>query len=623
MSGPPHSSRPPSRVVSWPAVAAALLIAGLFVVGLFVVLKYRLLNETGPAEVEAAQVEPDTASSAREEQKPPVLTPLQPVATAPPAAAPQTVASGPVPPGDGIHETQRIIGSGLFPPQESDYLLPAPPPPPPLLHPPATSPPPPTEPTPPRAPPAKPAEVPVVAPAPPAPNPPERRAADVAFEERAARDEEDLRKELLKVPELRPLSDLEVVALHNAEVPTPQVKVRPLGSRGPTFTSPPPHAALALKLQTDFRKAALKEGLPMQSGPQCQLPAPTAGIMQTLSSELRKMGFVSVPGLASSVVLPGRGAVQVRATGIRGGSAPEKIKAFKEWCDVNHVEKYRGALPTLIQMLQVEDVPTRLLLVKELEKVKGPATTAALASRAMMDLSPPVRQAAVEALQKRPSGHYLPLLLRGLRYPWPPVADHSAMALVRLKPPGAVPHLVDLLDKPDPSLPILDRTTRKPSVLELVRLNHMRNCLLCHAPSNGPQDGLVRAPVPTPGQRLPPAYYAERSGTLSVRADITFLRQDFSVCLEMPNDAPWPEEQRFDFVTRLRRLEPKEMPEVARGPSYPQRDAVLYTLRQLTGRDAGETSAKWRELLPIAAAPAGKQTNTPATTPPEAGRPTP
>lgn len=79
------------------------------------------------------------------------------------------------------------------------------------------------------------------------------------------------------------------------------------------------------------------------------------------------------------------------------------------------------------------------------------------------------------------------------------------------------------------------------------------------------------------------------------------LPNDGSISCKTLSPVPWPKEQRFDFVTRLRPARPDEMNEVATKPGpYPQRDAVLYALRGITGKDAGDSSAKWRELLGIA-----------------------
>jgi hypothetical protein len=508
-------------------------------------------------------------------------------------------------------EEQRVIGHGLKDIPTSELGASTPDMPPPEPKPPETKPPakpPDSQTSTQHADPPKPPPPPAVSPGPV--SPPSRPKADLVFEERLKRSVGDLRKELRTVPELRVLSDVEITAVRDRQAAG---GTRPgLGRAAPQVL----HYAVNVQLHKDFRRAATREGLPLQSGPKCLLDRTSAGMMQALSKDLREMGFVSVPGVASRVRFPSGRLADARGTDVSGGSAPEKVAAFKEWCDSNHVEKLRGAFPTLLQMLQVEDEPTRLLLVKELEKVKNAATTAALASRAMMDLSPQVREAAVEALRKRPADQYKTLLLKGLRYPWPPVADHAALALVELRPGGVVPQLVKLLDKHDPAKQFTDKTTGKRVVKELVRLNHMRNCLLCHAPSSGPQDGLVRAPVPTPGKPLPPAYYQELNAADWVRADITFLRQDFSVSLKVDHAAPWPDEQRFDFVTRKRKVEPDEASDGAPAPAtYPQRDAVLYVLRGLTGKkDVGDASESWRKELDIAAEPLP---------PPATGKPTP
>ena len=56
--------------------------------------------------------------------------------------------------------------------------------------------------------------------------------------------------------------------------------------------------AFNLSLNQSLRKAAVLSGLPVQSGPNCRLDPAEASIVQTLSKDLRDMGFVSVPGTA-------------------------------------------------------------------------------------------------------------------------------------------------------------------------------------------------------------------------------------------------------------------------------------------------------------------------------------
>lgn len=480
-------------------------------------------------------------------------------------------------------EVERVLGHAFKPAPASDSLLPPPLPPPaqPDKHQPA--------PPPQQSDPAKTdANDPPPTPPPAKPSPSE---ADAVVKKRLQMSADEAREQLLAVPELRLFSDLQIETFRQTQK----------ADEG-TVRLPRDQVDYAFNVQLNklMRQAGLKEGLPLQSGPKCQLAPDTAMVVQTLSKDLRDMGFVSVPGAAGRVRFPGGKTVFIGATTIQNGTPIAKTQAFEQWCDINKVEQFSGALPTLLQMLQVEDAPTRLTLVRELTKVNRPGATAVLAQRAMVDLSPEVRDAAVAALQKRLAAQYLPVLLQGLRYPLAPVADRAALALRKLKPQGAMPRLVALLDQPDPALPVLDKRTKKPVVRELVRLNHMRNCLLCHAPSANTKDGLVRGLVPTPGQPLPRLYYAGQSGNF-VRADITFLRQDFSVNLPLEAAAPWPKEQRFDFVTRLRPARPEEIKETAVKPgNYPQRDAVLYALRGLTGKDAGDSSAKWRELLGIA-----------------------
>jgi hypothetical protein len=239
-------------------------------------------------------------------------------------------------------------------------------------------------------------------------------------------------------------------------------------------------------------------------------------------------------------------------------------------------------LPALVQMLPGEDEPSRLLLVELLARTEGEAATAALAQRAIFDLSPTVRQAAVAALKKHPAPHYRPVLLNGLRYPWAPVADFAAEALVALADREAVPQLKTLLQEPDPHL--ITVAGKPPRVREVVRINHLRNCMLCHAAAVR-SDEPVLGVVPTPGQALSPVYYAQRGGgSLLVRADVTYLRQDFSAALAIEKAAPWPAVQRFDFLVRTRPASAEEVRQ-HRDPAAisPQREAVLFALRELGG----------------------------------------
>jgi hypothetical protein len=77
----------------------------------------------------------------------------------------------------------------------------------------------------------------------------------------------------------------------------------------------------------------------------------------------------------------------------------------------------------------------------------------------------------------------------------------------------------------------------------------------------------------------------------NVRADIVYLRQDFSVMHRVVQPASGPDVQRFDYLVRE-----SDVPEVvaaillgkaARKRSYPQREAVRYALSQLSNQGGG------------------------------------
>src|SRR5262249_23704202 len=108
---------------------------------------------------------------------------------------------------------------------------------------------------------------------------------------------------------------------------------------------------------------------------------------------------------------------------------------------------------------------------------------------------------------------------------------------------------------------------------EIVRVNHLKNCLLCH-PAAAPEDRITRrrdvldkppsGRVPEPRVQIPVEYYSSPGDGIFVRADITYLRQDFSVRLPVANAHPWPAMQRYDFLVRLRSLTSTE---AIRGPA--------------------------------------------------------
>jgi hypothetical protein len=282
------------------------------------------------------------------------------------------------------------------------------------------------------------------------------------------------------------------------------------------------------------------------------------------------------------------------------------------------------AVPAMLQLLTHEDAPVRMMLVEMLADIPERPATVALAQRAVFDLDAQVRETAIKALEKRKAEDYRPVLLRGLRYPWVPAAEHTAEALVALKDKGAVPNLVSLLDQPDPAGPQLHARSKRTFVQEVVRINHVTNCVMCHPPAaTGTEPCLGVDPILglAPGGKCNPTQVTvggqllatpgangyrrqvASSTPLLLRGDITFLRQDFSVNLPVAGPAMPP--VRFDYVVRTVVLSPKEVAlrkeRVADQPTnYPQRDAVLFALRHLTGKDEGPTTIAWKKRYPHA-----------------------
>ena len=119
--------------------------------------------------------------------------------------------------------------------------------------------------------------------------------------------------------------------------------------------------------------------------------------------------------------------------------------------------------------------------------------------------------------------------------------------------------------------------------------------------------------IPIPGQSFAPspkeAYgSAQSQGEPMVRADTTYLRQDFSLMMPVENAAPWPEMQRFDFLVRTRTVDGKELTalkqKVQTRPADFQSEnhkAALRVLRELTGQDAAPNQAAWQRALALAA----------------------
>lgn len=393
--------------------------------------------------------------------------------------------------------------------------------------------------------------------------------------------DEDLRKQLLAAPEIM----LDAVPGTTAGLMAAAARLQQSGLAYPG-------SALVARKRADL------VGLPLRLGGDCQLGKEPAEELQVLSRKLRVQLEASSNRRARGS-FSGRGTLDPRPDSDHFRQGLLHDTGQREWLRPE-------AVPALLQLLQAENKPLRLVLVELLSLIKDKRASAALAIRAIVDLSPEVRAAAIVALKERPAEEYRGLLLAGLRYPWPAAADHAAEALAALGDQGAISTLVKFLEEPDPSFPFTIGEGKQPKLVvrELVCVNHLANCVLCHAPSFSRNEP-VRGAVPTPGQPLPapattPQYY-EQGGTF-VRADITYLRQDFSVMQTVAIPGAWPSNQRYDYLLRIRRLTPRELKLYNQMkeniPAGPQRDAVLFALRELTGKDLGTTAAEWRRALP-------------------------
>ena len=255
-------------------------------------------------------------------------------------------------------------------------------------------------------------------------------------------------------------------------------------------------------------------------------------------------------------------------------------------------------LKTIDHILLIDHPRLRLEFIAALQKNDSAAAIELIANKAKFDLEPEIRVAATDALADVKPEKYRKHLLEGLKYPWHVVAEHSAEALVRLNDQDAVPHLIEMLDLPHPQFPT--RINGQLAQRELVGINHMRNCLMCHAPSISSMDS-ARGLIPHTSRPLPRRYYeSEDPVTFAVRADITYLEQDFSVVQSVENSGPWPRTQRFDYVVQNRKLTEAEATRVVERISQipnRNRNAIIFALQELTGETPEDNSSQnWRAI---------------------------
>jgi HEAT repeat protein len=331
--------------------------------------------------------------------------------------------------------------------------------------------------------------------------------------------------------------------------------------------------------------------LPLRAGSARQLDPATAATLGTLSRKLHAYVDFATPKNAEGQRLD--------PIILRHVMREEKHGKRMEWLRPE-------AVPVLRQLLGHEMTSIRHLLVELLAEISGQRASELLAERAIFDLTPEVRAAAVEALRPRPREQFRHVLMKALRYPWAPAADHAAEALAALSDREAAPHLVTLLNLPDPSAPFAG-TRGSQLQRQLVRVNHNASCLMCHAPAQTMREPVLGI-VPGVQRRQSTGRYGvgrEQSVPFWVRADVTFFRQDFSEMIAVgPARKVGLPTLRFDYLVRTRPLGPKEakrlQEEYADKTTYEQREAVLFALRELTGQDAGPGYEDWLKLYPTA-----------------------
>jgi HEAT repeat protein len=427
---------------------------------------------------------------------------------------------------------------------------------------------------------------------PPPPSAPKPSTPEPApFRRRSNLTEDDLRKQLAAAPEvgLTP-------GVRQALVQSYATDFRSSKATGTSFTFDP------YILLRNFPQA---RELPVRTAPTCQLGPRAAFTLGVLARKLHAYLDLIAP-------LDGDGK-RTNPNRVREVLRQERRGQRPEWLRAE-------ALPAMLQILMAEDVPLRLLLVDLLAEVEAKPATVALAQRAVFDLSPDVRQAAVHALRDRPRADSRPVLVGALRYPWPPAADHAAEALAALDDRDAVPLLVAQLGKPDPEAPYSDGKGGW-GIRHVVRVNHLANCLLCHVPAVSGNEPVVG---PDPSLSLPSRRGAWGGGgkrssgrgassgdsqPLWVRADVQFFRQDFSVSFPVGLPGVAVQGLRFDYLVSTRRpkaaeLRASKQQPVAEPTAYPQRDAALFALRALTAKDPGPTTEAWVQLFPHASAEA-------------------
>lgn len=370
-------------------------------------------------------------------------------------------------------------------------------------------------------------------------------------------------------------------------------------------------------------------GVPFLMGKECRSPADKAAkfaaVVRVIQREMDPSNFPTRFTIPERLPMPARASGPADAADVLPPSPPptlspreivwRRLNSKLTWAELEPRippgttadELDQALVAALVQMIAPDSPIYGPGLPWRLAKIRHADATRALAKLALFSPDKTVRQAAVEGLKGRPADESAGVLMGAFQYPLPAAAERSAEALVALGRNDVLAKLVDVLDQPDPRAPA--ERTGGAVVRELVRVNHLRNCALCHPPGNTPDTpgDVLQGSTPMPDRsasRSGGRYGFSESPDILVRIDMTYLRQDFSLVLPVKDAEPWPANQRFDFFVRTRDVTSDEAAECRRQlqeqvktAGQPYHRAALTALRGLTGRDAGTSPEAWREML--------------------------
>ena len=384
-------------------------------------------------------------------------------------------------------------------------------------------------------------------------------------------------------------------AIQGADQKTLQKNVSKLHRKAAKANDPAPENDPVDLLSNHLSEREDLQALPLTMGDQCRVSDEEAYAIRSVSRKLGRL-ISEASGGAQGVTLRNNGNAALRSMKIK----ENQDKALAQLRHLVPPESHPQYLKTTDQILQTQHPQDRLELINTLKSTNNSTAINLLAKRAKYDLSADVRLAATNALAEFSRDQYRAELLAGLAYPWHVVAQHSAEALVRLDDKEAIPELVEMLDLPHPTAPVEIEPDKfvQPT---LVAINHMRNCLLCHEPSLSRRDRTTGT-VPNWDSPIPQQYYAHRHPDfVSVRADITYLKQDFSVVQPVVDHGAWPDKQRFDFVVQQKPLTPSKAIRTKKKfdrAKNRNREAIVFALKKLSNLSPKDNSSEsWKEIL--------------------------